>query len=148
MKEEALKLADYLEELPITYGDDIQDGFFKAVAMIRRLVEELEELKHDNEELLKSLNAERKQGEPVAWRGANWSHSPDDYLYRDFDDPFLDSSGNNVGEPLYTTPQTKPLSDKKIAEAMVEVDPIELGRLPINVIRGFARAIEERHGIK
>ena len=42
--------------------------------------------------------------EPVAWRGYNWGHSPDDWVYRDFDDPILDGNGNNVGQPLYTTP--------------------------------------------
>lgn len=49
-------------------------------------------------------------GEPVAWRAPNWSHSADDYVYRDFDDPVIGADGkpspNN--EPLYTTPQQRP----------------------------------------
>ena len=45
--------------------------------------------------------------EPVAWRAPNWSHTPDDYVYRDFDDPVLGAEGkvsaNN--EPLYLQPE-------------------------------------------
>ena len=56
MKEEALKLADELQDL---YKYSIDDVGNRSADMIRKLVAELEDLKHDNEELLKSLTAER-----------------------------------------------------------------------------------------
>ena len=93
MKEEALKLADELDALHQYVPSE-------APAMIRRLVEELDELKHDNEELLKCLTAERKQGEPVVyWDGKHFASKEKSSL---------------ADIPLYTTPQTKPLSDEEI----------------------------------
>jgi len=84
----------------------------------------------------------QEQGEPVAWRGYNWGHSPDDWVYRDFDDPILDGNGNNVGQPLYTTPQQrKPLTDEQIDELA------EWHALDHMVYEPFARAIEAAHGI-
>ena len=42
--------------------------------------------------------------EPVAWRALNWGHSPDEYVYRDFDDPVMgiDGKPSPNNEPLYT----------------------------------------------
>lgn len=59
--------------------------------------------------------------EPVAWRGYNWGHSPDDWVYRDFDDPILDGNGNNVGQPLYTTPpQRKETEQEPVPDMYVK----------------------------
>ena len=44
---------------------------------------------------------------------------------------------------LYTTPQTKPLSDEEIQKVINQID-----WNTSNVLIRFARAIEERHGIK
>ena len=68
---------------------------------------------------LARLEAQPKESEqePVAWRGYNWGHSPDDWVYRDFDDPILDGNGNNVGQPLYTTPpQRKEPEQRNVSE--------------------------------
>ena len=164
MKEEALKLAD---ELTGFMGEDaytaLDKTIFKTVAMIRRLVEELDNSKaladkyckrnvELQEKITKLLD---KQGKPVAWRASNWSHSVDDYVYRDYDDPPLDANGNIVGEPLYTTPQqwymvnkdgyVKPLSDEEIHDIWKSLwEGGNIGHIAYN----YARAIEERHGIK
>ena len=57
--------------------------------------------------------------EPVAWRSSNWSHSDDDYIYRDLDDPALLSNGevSPSNEPLYTSPPKREwvgLTDEEI----------------------------------
>ena len=124
MKNEALRLADELESL----GQYVPS---EAPAMIRRLVEELD-----------------KQGEPVAWwngkskfcsqRDKSWDAKTGGIL----------SFGCNI--PLYTTPQTKPLSDEEIWELHQEhIDEIPCGHSMKTIgFVEFARAIEERHGIK
>lgn len=53
--------------------------------------------------------------------------------------------------PLYKTPQTKPLSDEEIKEVEQQVDKQyaeELIYRQDEWVYLFARAIEERHGIK
>ena len=68
MKEEALKLAD---ELVTTLFEDSRDYMQEASAMIRRLVEELDEKNYRILELTKRYKAltwNDKQGEPVAWK--------------------------------------------------------------------------------
>ena len=50
--------------------------------------------------------------------------------------------------PLYTTPQTKPLSDEEIIKVFEgNFNPNSDGTINSEVL-AFARAIEERHGIK
>ena len=115
MKEEALKLADdlwkkYLDNNECQHGyalssgcpnDDCQEqSLYEASAMIRRLVEELDKLIHDNEELLRCLTAEQEHNEML---------------------------------------QTKPLSDEEIWDLFQKTQHNAMD---------FARAIEERHGIK
>ena len=143
MKEEALKLADEIEsfgkEADIQTSKTHGDYHRKVSAMIRRLVEELEELKHDNEELLKCLTAERKQGEPVAWMKIVTDEDGQFRVYEDEEPEWDDSC-----IPLYATPKTKPLSVDEIYEicAMFEESIWDVSAID------FARAIEERHGIK
>ena len=120
MKEEALKLADELDALHQYVPSE-------APAMIRRLVEELD-----------------KQGEPVAWiykrndgiKFLNWK------TWKDC------QTCNGEFIPLYTTPQTKPLSDEEILNSWVEIDLPEECWITDEHLINFARAIEERHGIK
>ena len=124
MKEEALKLADWLDD-----GEIERYDIDEASAMIRRLVEELD-----------------KQGDPVAYM---W-HSPDgnDILM------YSNTNREDCSTPLYTTPQTKPLSDEEILEILI--DKGICGRLKDGSLcywqadadlHDFARAIEEKHGI-
>jgi hypothetical protein len=98
------------------------------------------------------IQAKQEQGEPVAWRAPNWSHSADDYVYRDFDDPVIGADGkpspNN--EPLYTTPyvptgrqQRKPLTYEQMNALWFDTN-----KQHGSVIWRFARAIEAAHGIK
>ena len=115
MKEEALALADYLDNNVEAMLFTEQPHLDKASAMIRRLVEELDEKNYRILELTKRYKAltwNDKQGEPVAWwngkskfcsqRDKSWDAKTGGIL----------SFGCNI--PLYTTPQTKPLSDEEI----------------------------------
>ena len=49
--------------------------------------------------------------------------------------------------PLYTTPQTKPLSDEEINKLLIPITNINIWDKPNELVK-LARAIEERHGIK
>ena len=119
MKTEALKLADELESLGCS-------GCMDGTNMIRRLVEELDKQ-------CKPIN----HYEPTAWINHIKQTGGDFYE--------LNVSGR--GEPLYRhPPQTKPLSDEEIIRCMVNPDVYSENE-KIAGIR-FARAIEERHGIK
>ena len=135
MKEEALKLADEFDWHKTTY--EVYTWCLESQAMIRRLVEELD-----------------KQGEPVAWIEADelvelQGHRGELYGHLVFKKKVLDQMKEpyelDDPIPLYTTPQTKPLSDEEISEiwfATMETD--SGGNFPY----AYARAIEERHGIK
>ena len=119
MKEEALKLADELQKHFNCYNEYSD--------MIRRLVEELDEKNYRILELTKRYKAltwNDKQSKPV---------------------------GVYDGKSLHIyTPQTKPLSDEEIWELHQEhIDEIPCGHSikTIGFVE-FARAIEERHGIK
>jgi len=105
MKEEALKLADRdCEALTWEYCET--DAWIReACAMIRRLVEELEEKNYRILELTKKYKA-------LTWNDK----------------------------------QTKPLSDDEIKEVWFALEK-EIGTC-IHYGFKFARAIEERHGIK
>ena len=79
-----------------------------------------------------------KQGEPVAWMLADKQNECIRSIMAVQHD-FVPKGCVEI--PLYTTPQTKPLSDEEIDSIIYSVDwaydPVLL-----------ARAIEERHGIK
>ena len=174
MKKEALKLADELENI---YLD--KDAMNEAIAMIRRLVEELDKqeernlkIVRKNEKLLgeffrvkeelecandyiKQYQLE-KQSEPYVWHmKSNDPDSVKDYWYF-IDKPSRESKISHQAIPLYTTPQTKPLSDEEIGDCVddyfglmalqhkyiYDIDQIQEYGLKL------ARAIEERHWIK
>ena len=82
---------------------------------------------------------------PIAW--SCWNEDMPSAIIT-FTEP--DKYGWQSIKPLYTTPQTKPLSDEEILEAIKKSD-FPLAELSESAVRGmtnFARAIEERHGIK
>jgi hypothetical protein len=118
MKEEALKLADEFKDRQGWTHVDAVEWCVKSSAMIRRLVEELD-----------------KQGKPKAW-------IREDGVIAFFKQKEIDDQGFKW-QPLYLAPQTKPLSDEEIKNLHEQTswwgisDPVK-----------FARAIEERHGIK
>jgi len=98
--------------------------------------------KHEISKSITSLRQAIEQAEKqefVAWRGYNWGHSPDDWVYRDFDDPILDGNGNNVGQPLYTTPpQRKPLPPQSPCEmTQAEGKMFKLGWLECEAAHGI-----------
>ena len=132
MKEEALKLADELDALHQYVPSE-------APAMIRRLVEEL-----------------GKQGEPFGylcdWGDDSYGLTRQTFYYGERGSPTLDDWNEypkvHHNLPLYTTPQTKPLSDEEILNSWVEIDLPEECWITDEHLINFARAIEERHGIK
>jgi hypothetical protein len=128
MKQEALKLAVWLENMSkLGWADNFGQELDEISAMIRRLVEELD-----------------KQGEPKAW-------IREDGVIAFFKQKEIDDQGFKW-QPLYTTPQTKPLSDEEITvlwhKAMGLATSDENLKNNISHASLFARAIEERHGIK
>ena len=132
MKTEALKLADKLDGL-----NSCEPVIIKACEdMIRRLVEELDEKNYRILELTKRYKAltwNDKQGSSI------W-----DSTRRVYENCQCDSCKNK------TTPQTKPLSVEVIWELHQEhIDEIPCGHSMKTIgFVEFARAIEERHGIK
>ena len=70
-----------------------------------------------------------KKSKPVAWM------SPDGKVSQ--------TEGKLFYIPLYTTPQTKPLSN-----AELDIEIVKLAQGKHSTIRDMLRAIEERHGIK
>ena len=147
MKEEALKLADDLEEL---HEQDLIDGVAhlsmpQASAMIRRLVKELDRIKTINKDLGGYIDFTEKQrilAEPVAWMSSvewrkNQLMSSAQY------DSCASKNKVDFDIPLYTAPQTKPLSDAEITELFDKYCENDGGSY-----FDFAKAIEERHGIK
>ena len=144
VKEEALKLADKLDGL-----NSCEPVIIKACEdMIRRLVEELDEKNYRILELTKRYKAltwNDKQVEPFAW--SCWNDDMPSAIIT-FTEP--DKYDWMSIKPLYTTPQTKPLSDEEIWELHQEhIDEISCGHSMKTIgFVEFARAIEERHGIK
>jgi hypothetical protein len=133
MKEEALKLAD---ELVYSARETYNGIDLEAADMIRRLVEELD-----------------KQGKPVAWMYSMALHP----LKKGFSEVKPDDKYKPIS--LYTTPQTKPLSEleaDEIAEMMADMynsirakEPCSRGYSEqCDAMKEIYRAIEERHGIK
>ena len=134
MKEEALKLADELQDYMTSLGWQTH----QAPEMIRRLVEELD-----------------KQCEPYVWHmKSNDPDSVKDYWYF-IDKPSRESKISHQAIPLYTKPQAKPLSDEEIMAETVKAGLTAFKDTNIVLLEHatgelieFARAIEERHGIK
>ena len=135
MKEEALKLAVWLDKS--IDADDwgelakyYQWCHENVSPMIRRLVEELD-----------------KQGEPVAWA----TEDLEDIMSPELRQAHIDHPQSCTHKfypiPLYTTPQTKPLSEKELYEVFDKCYPNN-GDGDVVTLVDFARAIEERHGIK
>ena len=85
--------------------------------------------------------------EPVAWRGINWSNSPDEYAYRDYDDPLVNSKGENVGEPLYIAPPQREwqgLTDEEVRDLWSWSMTAEAERTANTQQHAFTHAIEAK----
>ena len=119
MKEEALELADELKDVADVLGSNNIEATVigKGADMIRKLVAELD-----------------KQGEPVAWFEQD-EKMKSVWYQCDKDDP--------SAIPLYTAPQTKPLSDEEIIK-LTEGKGNQFVDMSHDELIDFARAIEER----
>ena len=127
MKEEALKLADEsLNSEGLGY-DEAWNLCIKQARMIRRLVEELD-----------------KQDEPIAWATEDLEEIMSPKIRQAHIDHPQSCAHKFFPIALYATPQTKPLSDEEMKE-LINNFPIIFS--PQDLL-SFARAIEERHGIK
>ena len=126
MKEEALRLAD----LMIDVTDCETSDFYRAGQMIRKLVEELDcwKLTAQHHEFMSrhlGMIVKERQGEPV-----------------------FEESNEQVVNAFYKQfPKTKPLSDEEIKEiASKFFDSKYYHYEGLAVL--FARALEERYGVK
>ena len=130
----AYELADQLKEYAGNNGyshNDYADTMTQSANMLRQQADRIAEL---------------EKGEEVAGR-FYWESVVDGHVMA------VPSEGtphyNKDDFPLYTTPQTKPLSDEEIdnicQEIACECQHIETDEW---IYRVVARAIEERHGIK
>ena len=119
----AYELADELQELDAKLHLIV---LFKSAEILRQQADRIAELE--------------KQGKPVAWM---FQGAFDISTYVSFEKPNPDIYPNPT--PLYTASQTKPLSDEEIAEIWKkEWQGGNIGHIAYT----YARAIEERHGIK
>jgi hypothetical protein len=59
---------------------------------------------------------------------------------------FKENKFSEINIPLYTTPQTKPLSDEEVVKIRQATKAKSTENWADTLV--FARAIEERHGIK
>ena len=132
----AYELADELQKHGLN-GDNY--GLFnkRIQNMLRQQADRIAELEQNLSAYIVELELHKamiqdleKQSEPVAWM------SPDGKVSQ--------TEGKLFYIPLYTTPQTKPLSDEEI-KAIAAQNRTDLS-IPAYI--SFARAIEERHGIK
>lgn len=120
-------------ELFDCYGNDRGDYYEIDVGRIYRLVKDIE---------FKLLT--QKQGEPVVWANVEEGVISPTFSWK------ISLTKKEGMIPLYTTPQIKPLSDEEIWELHQEhIDEIPCGHSMKTIgFVEFARAIEERHGIK
>ena len=91
----------------------------QAVNMLRQQADRIAELEkqldlHKNAHHKCVEIMQEKQSEPVAWR----SHWPSGWEYKDGKPPFKLGPKDEL---LYTTPQTKPLSDEEIVQLKAEI---------------------------
>ena len=86
---------------------------------------------------------DKKQSEPVAWR-SRWKNHKGEFItgwivsLTNAENP----DPRQVIEPLYTTPQTKPLSDEEIIE--IRKESTAFGYKDWSDSLSFARAIEAK----
>ena len=107
----------------------------KSANMLRQQADRIAELSKNVDELEEDLlKATQTNAEPVAWM------SPDGKVSI--------TEGKLFHIPLYTTPQTKPLTDEEILPIYTKSSTYDSESGLFVDIYGFARAIEERHGIK
>ena len=137
MKEEALKLADDLEKGLYNLNNI---DFEKASAMIRRLVEELDKAQYRK-------SNQKPYGYLCDWGNTNYGITRQVFYYTQqgsaTEDDWNEIPKVHKNLPLYTHPH-KELTNEEIDEVSKTI----WERPWLEKHREFARAIEERHGIK
>jgi len=125
----AYELADFIDK----YCEDNTSK--EAAVLLRQQADRIAELE--------------KQGKPVAWMYPNDNSLIVTHPLRMGTKVFTENDFKDW-IPLYTTPQTKPLSDEEIFNLTAwKKNPYELYvEMEKEDMIAFARAIEERHGIK
>ena len=87
---------------------------------------------------------DKPQTEPVAWWTGKYEDEGEDFMFPNTRQAHIDHPESATHEffpiPLYTTPQTKPLSDEKIEKILYSVD---WAYDPVLLVK----AIEKEHGI-
>jgi len=143
MKEEAWQLAKELDSMGSAYTECIE-----ASAMIRRLVEELDKQNPSVFTILTCGCKSEFMGFPSEWDGETRECEPCVNYGSLCEQHFMEYEAR----PAQYTPQTKPLSDEEITvlwhKAMGLATSDENLKNNISHASIFARAIEERHGIK
>ena len=124
----AYELADWLTEH--SFLKDTEIAMMPVINMLRQQADRIAELEKD-------LN----KYDQLAWDDLSNSKT----IWCDCGDGITANSGAKCGICASTTPQTKPLSDEEICDLWLE-NSYGLGLC--NIAFEYARAIEERHGIK
>ena len=132
MKEEALKLAVWLENMSkLGWADNFGQELDEISAMIRRLVEELDKA----ETLI--------QAHQIRPRGKSWLLNENDIFGAE---PYFQQWAEQ-----FRKQQQRPLREDEIIKKFNDSDLLQSwgSQAPINQdVIDFVRAIEERHGIK
>ena len=146
----AYELADELAECIIDGSTDLV-CVAQAANMLRQQADEFDkvvpQLVKANgliENLRLRIAELEKQGEPVAWWTGKYEDEGEDFMFPNTRQAHIDHPESATHEffpiPLYTTPQTKPLSDEKIEKILYSVD---WAYDPVLLVK----AIEKEHGI-
>ena len=120
----AYELADELQELDAKLHLIV---LFKSAEMLRQQADRIAELEN--------------KSKPVAWM----EYIQDEEWEVWYTEPTDLPEGHSY-KPLYLAPQTKPLSDEEIIKIFNQI--WNDGGNTNGVMHRFARAIQERHGIK
>ena len=148
-KEEALKLAEQLED-DAKYGECDWTNPKVSAAMIRRLVEELDKQKEKSDTALHTVplsEADRNllnSNESISQHKAVMRKN----AFNQYIPMFLGNDGLSEGTLLYPSPQTKPLSDDETIQLACDTFYGLIKKEERDNFIRFAKAIEERHGIK
>ena len=138
----AYELADALQELDSRLH---LIDLFKSANMLRQQADRIAELEKElafmegdypEPTIVEKMKEYEKQSEPVGLFKLKEDHHGSYYIQA------LPTEDNHNLIPLYTTPQTKPLSDDEIEEV---IKTFQLNSLMKNLnYKDFVRAVEER----
>jgi hypothetical protein len=144
----AYELADEMDEIveklmPLHYIKESANMLRQQADRIAEL-EELLKIDGDEIKILQSLLKE-KQSKPVAWWTGRYEDEGEDFMFPNTRQAHIDHPKSCTHKffpiPLYTTPQTKPLSDEEIVYLAKRFEGVWDGAVDY---KRFARAIEAK----